>query len=322
MEDARIHTSADSRVESSEGCSGLDNPDEQLRCVFSSTTEIRIGTGTTAKKQISKLLWYVNQCGLDEYGIRKINPNFVPVGEEDLIDQEKLLTDYTPEVEIHNARVMPAMRALKKTIAKGDKHRENGEPLSAEMEYTRALDVDETNVRAIFGLGLVYLDRKDKDKSRGVFEQLVSLQGAFHENHKHLFNEFGIALRKNGLYDESVQYYTRAVELTKNDENLYYNLARAFYEKGDWEYCFTFASKALDINAYHEHAIAMCRFMMTLAGNENLRTKYDKPPVPADLVAQASARLGIDASDEHAMVEIDPDGFGTELVSGDTTSEK
>ncbi len=33
------------------------------------------------------------------------------------------------------------------------------------MEYTKALDVDETNVRAMFGLGLVYLERQDLEKS-------------------------------------------------------------------------------------------------------------------------------------------------------------
>lgn len=321
MEDARIHTSSDSRVKTDGGCTGLDNPDEHLKCVFSTTTEIKVGTGTTARKQVSKLLWYVNQCGFDEFGVRKINPQFVPVGDETVIDQETLLAEYTPEVEIHNTRVAPAMCSLKKTIGKGDKHREKGEPLSAEMEYTKALDVDETNVRAIFGLGLVYLERNDKEKSRDVFAQLVSLEGAFDLKHKHLFNEFGIALRKNELYDESVQYYTRAVELTKEDENLYYNLARAFYEKGDWDHCFTFVAKALGINAYHEHAMAMCRFIVALADNEAMRNKHGKPPVPEHVAQEARAFVGDKDGCLDDMVEIGAGGICIDSVPGNSENE-
>jgi len=309
MEDTRKHVSVETRKTTRSGCTGLDNPDEPLKCVFSTSTNIKVGTGTTAKKQQSKLLWFVEQREIDEFGVRKINPQFVPVGKEEIIDQETLLEDYTPEVEVHNTHVEPAMQALRDTVATGDKHREEGKPLSAEMEYTKALDVDETNVRAIFGLGMVYLDRNDKENSRSVFEQLVGMEAAFAAQHKHLFNEFGIALRKNSLYDEAVQYYSRAVELTQDDENLYYNLARAFYENNDWEHAFEFTSRSLDINAYHEQGLALCRFIIALADNESLRDKHNKPPVPVGVAKKASERITVD-DDLDLMVEISPSGFG------------
>jgi len=290
----------------------LDNPDEPLRCVFSTTTEIKVGTGATAKKQRSKLLWHVQQKDVDEFGVRKINPQFVPVGEEKAINQEELLASYTPEVEIHNSRVEPAMCALRKTIAKGDKHRNKGEPLSAEMEYAKALDVDETNVRAVFGLGLVYLDRGDREKSRAVFEQLVSMEAAFDFKHKHLFNEFGIALRKNGLYDEAVKYYSRAVELTTDDENLYYNLSRAFYEKGDWEHSFEFISRSLKLNPYLDHALGLCRMMVALSSEPSLCDKYGKPPVPEGVARKAGELLGNDDEGMDMNVELGPGGFGAD----------
>jgi len=318
MDDARI-TGGDTRAKSKGGCTGLDNPDEPLRCAFSTVTTIKVGTGTTAKKQQNRLLWYVEQQGVDSFGVRKINPQFVPVGDEITIDQETLLSDYTPEVEIHNTRVEPAVRGLTKTIAKGDKHREKGEPLSAEMEYTKALDVDETNVRAIFGLGLVYLDRNDKEKSRVVLEQLVSMEAAFDAKHKHLFNEFGISLRKNGLYDESIQYYTRAVELTDEDENLYYNLARVFYEKADWDNCMEFVSRTLGLVPTHEYGLALCRFIVSLAESDQLLLKHGKPPVPEGVARRASQRVCVeDVMDADTMVEIGAGGFGgTEIQMTD-----
>jgi len=312
MEDARIHPNADYRNPKPRGCTGLDNPDEPLRCVFSTTTKIKVGTGTTAKKQLSKLLWYVQQQNADEFGVRKINPHFVPVGEPNIITQEELLADFSPEVEIHNTQVEPAMSALKKTIAKGDKHRKKGEPLSAEMEYSKALNVDVTNVRAIFGLGLVYLTRNDKEKSKAVFEQLVSLSAAFDIKHKHLFNEFGIALRKNELYEEAVKYYSRAIELSTDDENLYYNLSRAFYEKDDWEHCFAFVSQSLKLNPCHGPALEMCNFIVAVFKDNSLCKKYNKPAVPEEVARKAEEFVGIDDNDMEMTIELSPHGFGVE----------
>lgn len=286
MANSRIQVSSDTRSKP-HGCTGLDNPDEPLKCVFSTTRQIKIGTGTTARKQTTKHLWYITQRDVDAYGVRKINTQFVPVGDEETIDQETLLAEYTPEVEVHNQRVEPAMQALKKTVAKGDKHRSKSEPLSAEMEYTKALDVDEHNVRAMFGLGLVYLERQDADKARTVFDQLVAIEAAFDCEHKHLFNEFGIALRKNELYQEAIQYYSRAIELTDDDENLYFNLSRAAYEQDDWESCFAHTLKALEINSQHEESLAMCKHIVTMAHNPTLRDTHTKSPVPPEITRQA-----------------------------------
>ncbi|WP_210772229.1 tetratricopeptide repeat protein [Pseudodesulfovibrio sp. zrk46] len=297
----------------SRGCTGLDNPDEPLKCVFSTVSEIKVGTGTTAKKQKSCLLWYVKQQDLDAFGVRKINPQFVPVGDEEIIDRETLLADYTPEVEIHNTQVEPAMQGLSKALATGDKHREKGESLSAEMEYNKALEVDVSNVRAIFGLGLVYLDRNDREKSRAVLKQLVGMKAAFDVKHKHLFNEFGINLRKNQLYEESIQYYTRAVELTKDDENLFYNLARVFYEKADWENCLEFLSRTLTMEPSHEYALAMCRFVVALSESDKLLQKHGKPPVPKELAAKAACHISMDNNESFEAATVSgKNDFGME----------
>lgn len=310
MADVRIHTGADTRKK--DGCTGLDNPDEPLKCVFSSTAEIKLGTGTTTKKQTSKLLWYVKQLESCDFGIRKINTQFVPVGEPEIIDQETLLRDYTPEVEIHNTQVAPAMQELKKTVAKGDKYREQGKPLSAEMEYTKALEVDETNVRSIFGLGLVYLDRGDEEKAHSVFNQLVNMEAAFAPRHKHLFNQFGIALRKSGLYAEAVQYYARAVEWSEEDENLYYNLSRAHYENNDWDNSIENAAMALKLNPDHEYARALCGVALKMAGDEAFRIERGKPPVSDQAFKRAEFLMAYEEEFSADMQEIPMEGFGDE----------
>lgn len=266
------------------GCRGVDSDAEFLRCVFSSETEIKVGTGTTSKKHTSKLLWLVEQVNDQEYSIRKINPHFVPTGEPDIITFEDLMTSYRPEVEIHMAKVEPAMRHLHNTLEKGDEHRHKSEIDEAEEEYTKALEVDEDNVRAIFGLGLVYAERKDTKSAKFVFKQLVEMEAAFEEQHKHLFNEFGISLRKADMHDEAVEYYTRALGFSEeNDDHLYYNVARAHYERGDWNGCFMNLSKALKVNGDLKEAVSLCEVIYALHEDEELLAKYGKPPVPAKI---------------------------------------
>jgi len=297
-------------------CTGLDNPDEPLKCVFSTVSTIKVGTGTTARKQRSKALWYVKQRAVDSFGVRKLNPHFVPVGEETDIDRETLLSDYTPEVQIHNKRVVPAMQGVSKAIAKGDKHREKGESFSAEMEYNKALDVDVSNVRAIFGLGLVYMARSDTEKSLTVFEQLVTMEAAFDIEHKHLFNEFGIQLRKHELYGEAVQYYRRAVELADEDENLYYNLARVHYENNDWDGCFSNAALALALDSSHKHAASLCDIILALAADVSLCEKYGKIAVPESVAQRAvtlSKEMGIDRNRDASELDLAQTGEVSKL---------
>ena len=72
------------------------------------------------------------------------------------------------------------------------------------MEYTNALGLDEKNVRAMFGLGLTYLQYDQHEKAKVLFEELIGLDGFAAPEHKHLFNQFGIELRK-GKYPESAE---------------------------------------------------------------------------------------------------------------------
>jgi len=139
------------------------------------------------------------------------------------------------------------------------------------------------------------------EKSRLIFGELVTMDGAFENRHKHLFNEFGINLRKSSLFEEAVRYYSRALEINGDlfgeDENLYYNLARAYYEKGEWKPCIEFAGRALGVSGTHEPALVLCRLAVALAAKTSLLTKYGKPSVPAEVAARAADLLGLSGDD-------------------------
>lgn len=237
--------------------------DQRIRGVFSSQEVRKVGTGTTTRKTVQKVFWFVDQDESSTINIQPLNTNYVPTGSKRPITMEELLQKYSPEPEFYVQSVFPRMQELEDSIQRGDTHRDRSETFSAEHEYSNALTLDEENVRANFGIGLTYLARGETDKAENIFERLVNLEAAFKEEHKHLFNDFGISLRKNKMFSQSVDYYRRALELTKADENLHINIARALMEEKDYTGCTTHLLEALRLSPGNETA---CKFLEWLEG--------------------------------------------------------
>ncbi|WP_165075797.1 MULTISPECIES: hypothetical protein [unclassified Desulfovibrio] len=232
-----------------------------VRGVFS-TQEIRkVGTGTTTRKTVQKTFWFVEQHG-DVIECQPLNANYVPSGPKRKITMDELIAKFSPEPEFYQMSVYPKMREVEQSVDKGDSHREKGETFAAEYEYSRALKVDVANVRANFGIGLTYMERGELDKAQDIFDRLLKLDGAFDAEHKHLFNEFGINLRKNKMLAQSVEYYQRALQLTANDENLHMNLARVLLETRDMDGCLEHLFAALELAPRHEVSLKFLAWLL------------------------------------------------------------
>lgn len=250
----------------------------EVKGVFSTQEVRRVGTGTTTRKTVQKTFWFIEQQG-NVYECQPLNTNYVPSGPKRKVTMDELIAKFAPEPEFYLNSVYPKMQEMQRAVDSGDEHREKGESFTAEFEYSRALKIDEDNVRANFGIGLTYLERGDANKAQDIFERLVKLDGAFEAEHKHLFNDFGISLRKNKMLEQSLEYYQRALELTENDENLYMNLARVLLETKDISGCVDNLLKALEIAPRHE---ASLKFLAWLIQNKL---------VPADKIDGVRAAL-------------------------------
>ncbi|KAF5033925.1 Tetratricopeptide repeat protein [anaerobic digester metagenome] len=255
---------------------------ERIKGVFSTQDVKKVGTGTTTRKTIQKGFWYAEETEKGDVEVQPLNNNYVPSGPKRLISMDELLEKFAPEPAFYVQTVFPRMRELNKTVARADRHRQKGETFSAEYEYGNALQVDDENVRANFGLGLTYLSRGETGKADDIFERLVKLEAAFDEEHKHLFNEFGINLRKNQMFDQAVAYYTRALELTRKDENLHLNMARAMLEKKNFTGTVEHVLKALEINPAIDAGIKFLQWM---------QAKKLVPAEQQDTVREVLARI-------------------------------
>ncbi len=215
---------------------GLENetvgkPGELFKGVFSTQSQSVIGFGTTKRKVKQNIFVFAEEQDDGSFVVRNLNKHFIPSGKARLVTKEELLASYLPEPDLYLNKVVPMMRQVRETVDVADAHRSQGEHMSAEFEYKNALRVDEEHIRATFGLGLTYLDRGELDNANLVCRRIITLEAAFGEEHKHLFNEFGIKMRKHGMYAQALRYYFKAYRLTKRDEHLLYNIARTYYEK-------------------------------------------------------------------------------------------
>ncbi|MDY7000588.1 MAG: hypothetical protein SVS15_02250 [Thermodesulfobacteriota bacterium] len=236
-------------------------PEKKIRGLFSTQTIKKVGSGTTTRKTIKKTFWFAEELEDGSIETQPLNINHIPSGAKQKIPKNEFLDKFSPEPEFYVSTVYPKIQEMNRTVAKGEKHREKGETFSAELEFNHALDFDEDNVRANFGLGLTYMDRGDDKKANDIFQRVVKLDAAFAPEHKHLFNDFGINLRKNKMMDQSIKYYNRAIELTSNDENLHYNIARAYFDKQDMQKTAEHLDMAVKLNPEFEEGKKFLKYM-------------------------------------------------------------
>ena len=251
---------------------------ELLKGVFSRDKVHYIGFGDTRQRVETRAMIYVEEQEDGSFLMQALNEKFLPSGESKSISRRKLLDNYLPEPAVYHEKVYPVLRKLVKTLAKAERHRRQGETYSAEYEFKNALRIDEYNIRATFGLGLTYLDRGDSKRGEVVFRRVASLKAAFEQRHKHMFNEFGIMLRKNGMFRQALKYYGRAYKLSKDDEHLLYNIARTLYEKGKVKAARNALDRALKHNPEQEECLQFLQYMKRK--EEKAKRKERQRPKP------------------------------------------
>lgn len=256
---------------------------ENIRGVFSTQEIRRVGTGTTTRKTVQKNFWFVEQKPDGTLECQPLNSNYIPSGPKRTLTMDEIINKFSPEPEFYLNSVFPKMQEMQRSIDNADAHRNKGETFTAEFEYGTALKLDEDNVRANFGIGLTYLQRGDAEKAEDIFQRLVKLDAAFETEHKHLFNDFGISLRKNKMFSQAVTYYGRALELSAKDENLHMNMARALLETRDINGCLDHLCQALALNPNHETT----RKFLEWLDQKSLIPQDKMPAVQAALAGQA-----------------------------------
>nr|WP_321513613.1 hypothetical protein [uncultured Pseudodesulfovibrio sp.] len=251
-------------------------------CIFSTPRTHMFSRATTLRGQGQKHYWLVRQVDEASFGVRGVDGDFLPFGAEAIIPLSELIAHYSPEVAVFEERLLTATREYGIRLGSGNRK------VAVRDSIFR---VDAPSVRGLFKLALKFIHARKLSRARVLVRELLRLTTEYAGKDQFLFNDFGIRLRKAHFYEGAVICYRRALSFTQVDDHLYYNLARAYYEQGQWWDCMNALVSCFDLNPELPVARDLVVLTLALADSARLRMRYGKPPVP-DGVARRAEVLG------------------------------
>jgi len=265
-------------------------------CIFSTSRSLANSPGTTLRGEGRVHYWLVRQVGETSYGVRGIDGYFLPFGTESLISEKELISNYAPEVDVFETKMLPSVK-------EHGFHLENDQDLPSSA-LRNPLCIDAANVLGLFDIGVKYIQSRKTPRGRTLINELVRLETGYPGKDQFLFNSLGIKLRKLGFLEGAVICYRKALQYTLVDDHLHYNLARAYYEQGQWWDCMGSLGDCFELNPALPLARDLVVLIMALADNAGLRAKYDKPPVPDGVARRAGLLSEAVFTQEPDMAEL------------------
>lgn len=91
--------------------------------------------------------------------------------------------------------------------------------------------------------------KKHPEKAEKYYRRALETKGgALTKSDIKTFNMLGIALRKQGRWQDAIKEYQKALKVSPDDEHLFFNMAMAFAEGNDFRRAYEHLNKALEIN--------------------------------------------------------------------------
>jgi len=276
---------------------GSDTFGDEFKIVVSDKKQNKLGLGGTAQKTARSVYFFVQRVKDGEIFIQALGGNFCPAGDKRMIPLEELIENYRPEPLFYYNRVKPVMDGVDSDLEKGEKNLDAGRPDLAEKCFKRVLEVDAENVRGIFGLGTAYLEAGKTEDAEEILGRIMNLEMAFAPEHAHLFNQFGIRMRKAGMLKQALEYYAKASALNERDEHLHFNICRIHYEMDDLDASYDCLNKALGLNGDFREGVLMRDHL--------LRRKPELACRLADKPAEADGSAPGEGDPEAAPLRVD-----------------
>lgn len=220
----------------------------QILGAYSQKQDQDVGTGTTTRSHTQQTYWFARRLSDDDFEVQPMGANHVPSGMRTILSKGEFLKTFHPEPAYYETRALPALKSLQKKLELGERFFQEGLLGQAEKEFLKAVMMDETNAQANLGLGAVYSEQGRFAKVRKIVDILLNNDDTFRQEQRRQFNTFGISLRRKGLHEDAIRFYTRALEVDPTDEHLHFNLARAHFELGDELACLQHIEIALGLD--------------------------------------------------------------------------
>ncbi|MCP4717042.1 MAG: tetratricopeptide repeat protein [Deltaproteobacteria bacterium] len=141
------------------------------------------------------------------------------------------------------------------------------------LNFRKAINIDQRYAKAYEALGEVYLKTGQTAKAEELMQRAGEIymqksmskeaESAFNEvlklnpNTTNIYNSLGILHRRNGDFDKSFQAYEKALRVDSQDENIFFNFARACYDGKEFKRAKLYFKRAYELCPELEQAKIM-----------------------------------------------------------------
>lgn len=175
--------------------------------------------------------------------------------DEALETLEELVEDENPALEYFNKGMKflseekygKAIAAFNKAIAINEMY---AEAYKGMADAYKGKGNDEKYQSCLSKAGDIYAIQGKLDQAKQIFIEILQNE----PDAVNPFNRLGMNLRKEGDYEGAIRAYHQACELTPDDANLYYNMARAYVFSGDCASALDCINRSISLDPDMEHA--------------------------------------------------------------------
>lgn len=155
----------------------------------------------------------------------------------------------------------------------GCKYLVRGKYGKAIVSFQKAVRINDLFAEAYQGLAEAFKGKGDLDQCQFYLKRAAELYAEFDSMEKvkelfidilkfdqtasNPFNLLGIRLRKNGDYQGAIRAYAQALEITPNDENIYFNMAKAYFFIEDRGAALRYVTMSLRMNRDFPEALKL-----------------------------------------------------------------
>lgn len=256
--------------------------------IYYQAAKYRDKTGAGESEHRKGTFWFVSQCGEDSFEVRPLDADHIPGMMRKTVSRSQFLKNYTPELDYYQKKQLPFLESLQEKVRMGRRFFSFERLDDKEQAFCDALLDAPEDVEEDGGLKEVYADQERYTRLRMILDKLLNIDPDFREEQRHKFNEYGINLRKREQFNDAIRYYSKALEVNEGDENLHFNIARAYYDVGQKEQCREHLERALQLYPEMDEAKGFLRALdheesEQSRTRESGRSALDSKPIILDV---------------------------------------
>lgn len=215
--------------------------------IFKGVFSERKSAGTRQAGKASRRYFFCWDLGGLQFAIQELDASFKPVKPPSRIDAADLANNFQYRQEILATPVItPDFRHLGAQARRATELNDNA---MAELERARKARQVENDLRNSFEKAMRALGRpRDRKGALAAIGQIAETKNGIGPEHKHMFRDFGVSLRKKSLPELAARYAERVVQLAPNDDHAHFNLARLLGMLGRYSEAEKHIGQAMKLN--------------------------------------------------------------------------